>query len=248
MSWKKEKEEISREIIEMLYDVGIIRTWYCDKPEGWTLHSGLWSPVYINLRPLASFPEILKKVGLALGRLLKEDCKSVTRVVGIATAGVPISAAITLETGYPSGYTRKIEGVKSAEEFRKKISEYGQHSMIEGVFEDGDDVILVDDLVTRLTSKLIAVEQFRVEMKRRNVKAKSDKLLVLLDREQGAEKMAQENGLKLFSLIPFKTKGIGWLKEKISGIEYKVLSDYLENTEKYQDKELQEELKKQATL
>ena len=80
-------------------------------------------------------------------------------------------------------------------------------------------------------------------MKKRSVDAKSDKILVLLDREQGAQKMAEDNGLRLYALIPFKTKGIKWLKDKFSQKEFEVITDYLENTEKYQDTILQEKLK-----
>lgn len=246
MSWKIEKEKLGKEITEMLYDAGMIRTWYRDKPEGWTLISGLWSPLYINLRPLGSHPEILKKAGFALGRIVKEECKKINRIVGLATAGVPIAAAMAIEGNYPMGYTRKIEGVKTVEEFREKITQYGQHAMVEGEFDNEDNIALVDDLVTKLGSKLIAVEQFRAEANRRKIDAKTDTIIVLLDREQGAEEMAKENKLNLYSLIPFKTKGIEWLKEKFSNIEYETLSDYLQNSEKYQNKDLQEKLKDQT--
>ena len=245
MSWKEKKETLGKEIIGMLYDSQMIRTWYRDKHEGWTLHSGLWSPIYINLRHLGSFPSVFKKVSIALGQLIKEECKSVNKVVGIATAGVPISAAIGIEASIPCGYTRKIDA-KNVEEFRKKISKYGQHAIVEGNFEDGDEIVLVDDLVTRMTSKLIAVEQFRAEMERRSVNAKSNKILVLLDREQGAQKTATENGLELFSLIPFKSKGVKWLEDRFTSLEYEVISDYLLNSDKYQDETIQNNLKNQA--
>lgn len=245
MSWKEKKEILGKEIIEMLYDSQMIRTWY-DKPEGWTLHSGLWSPVYINLRHLGSYPAVFKKVGSAMGQLIKEECKSVNKVVGIATAGVPIAAAVGIDASLPCGYTRKIEGVSNVDEFRKKITQYGQHAIVEGFFENGDEIVLIDDLVTRMTSKLIAIEQFRAEMKRRNVNAISNKILVLLDREQGAKKTAEENGLELFSLIPFKTKGVKWLKDRFTSLEYEIISDYLLNSDKYQSDSIQKDLKNQA--
>ena len=178
--------------------------------------------------------------------MIKNECNGVNKVVGIATAGVPISAAIGIEASLPCGYTRKIEGVSNVDEFRKKISEYGQHAIVEGFFENGDEIVMVDDLVTRMSSKLIAIEQFRAEMKRRNVNAKSDKILVLLDREQGAQKTAEANGLELFSLIPFKTKGVNWLKNRFSTLEYEVISDYLLNSDKYQNETIQNNLKNQA--
>jgi orotate phosphoribosyltransferase len=83
-------------------------------------------------------------------------------------------------------------------------------------------------------------------MKRRNVNAKSNKILVLLDREQGAQKTAEANGLELFSLIPFKTKGVNWLKNRFSSLEYEVISDYLLNSDKYQNETIQNNLKNQA--
>lgn len=249
MSWKEKKDVLGKEIIEMLYDSQMIRTWYRDKPEGWTLHSGLWSPVYINLRHLGSYPEVFKKVGSAMGQLIKnegKEFKGVNKVVGIATAGVPIAAAIGIVCGIPCGYTRKMEGVSNVDEFKKKITQYGQHAMVEGYFENGDEIVLIDDLVTKMSSKLIAVEQFRAEMKRRNVNAKSNKILVLLDREQGAQKTAEENGLKLYSLIPFKTNGVNWLKDRFTSLEYEIISDYLLNSDKYQDEIIQNNLKNQA--
>lgn len=246
MTWKEEKESIGKAIAEKLYEKGMIRTWYRHKPDGWTLHSGIWSPFYINLRKLGSYPDLFKMVGEGLAKLIENDCPDVTKIVGIATAGVPIAASVGICGQIPVGYTRKMEGVKTIDDFREKITEYGQHTIVEGDFNDGDNVALIDDLVTRLTSKLIAVEQFKAEMNRRGVDAHSDTIIVLLDREQGAAQMAEDNGLKLLSLIPFQTKAIEWLKDKFAPLEYETLKDYLRNTEKYQDESIQDELKKQA--
>ncbi|MBD3353496.1 MAG: hypothetical protein GF364_18580 [Candidatus Lokiarchaeota archaeon] len=246
MQWIKKKEILGKRITEMLYDASMIKTWYRDRSEGWTLHSGIWSPIYINLRHLGSYPEIYKEVGHALGKLIKNECPKVNRIVGIATAGVPIASAISCLEDYSMGYTRKMEGVKTIEDFRKAITDYGQHTIVEGHFENNDNIILVDDLVTRLTSKLIAIEQLQTELKRRNIKAQANKILVLLDREQGALQMAQDHNLLLYSLIPFKNKGINWLKEKLSGLEFETISDYLDNSEKYQNQTIQDDLKKKA--
>ena len=60
MGWSEEKDQHGKEIIGMLYDQGMIRTWYRDKPEGWTLVSGIWSPFYIQLRPRWLAIQILK--------------------------------------------------------------------------------------------------------------------------------------------------------------------------------------------
>jgi len=241
MTWKDEKEELGKEITCLLYEKGLIKTWYRDNPGGWTLVSGLWSPFYIQLRPLASYPELLEKVGYALGRIIKEECKDVNKVVGVAMTGIPIASAIAILVGIPSLWTRKI-GVRSSDEFEKYILSYGEHTLVEGEFETGDRIAVIDDLATKFDSKLVAIQQIKHEAKKRDLKVECEDVVVLLDREQGAAEVAAQHGTSLYSLIPFKSKGIEWLKSKVSKIEYEVISGYLLDETKYQNAEVQQEL------
>ncbi len=74
----------------------------------------------------------------------------------------------------------------------------------------------------------------------KDVKVKT--VVVLVDREQGAGKHADENGYKLVSLIPFKSKALEWLKDKMHPKEHEVISEYLENSDKFQDEGIQKKL------
>jgi uridine monophosphate synthetase len=243
MSWHEEKEDVGKEIVRALYKHGMIKTWFRDNPHGWTLVSGLWSPLYIQLRPLSSYPELLKNVGNALGRLIKAECSAVNRLIGVATAGIPITTAISLEANIPSCFTRKLEGVRSLEDFNRFVKGYGEHSMIEGVLEDGDTVGIVDDLVTKFDSKVLAVKQLEFERDVRGLKQVTcSDVIVVLDREQGAKEIAKEYGMELHSLIPFMSQGVEWLKDVLADKEYEVIVDYLQNAEKYQDPHVQAEL------
>ncbi len=150
-----------KNLLEEFYERGLIKTWYKDNPEGWKLISGLWSPFYINLRDLPSYPEIFREVTYELGKMVKES--KVDKIVGIASAGVPIASAIGYEYGLPVLYTRKLEGVRKFEELERKIREYGAHRLVEGRMENGDDLGLVDDLITKADSKLIARAQVLYE-------------------------------------------------------------------------------------
>jgi uridine monophosphate synthetase len=207
MSWREEKENVGKELIRALYEQGMIKTWFRDNPQGWTLVSGLWSPLYIQLRPLSSYPELLKKVGDALGRLIKAECNAANRIIGVATAGIPIATAVSLAANIPSCFTRKLEGVRSLDDFNKFVKGYGEHSMIEGVLEDGDAVGIVDDLVTKFDSKVLAIKQLEFELTVRGLKdVTCSDVIVVLDREQGATEIARDNGMELHSLIPFMSK------------------------------------------
>jgi orotate phosphoribosyltransferase len=247
MSWREEKENVGKEIIHALYRNGMIKTWFRDNPHGWTLVSGIWSPLSIQLRPLSSYPELLRKVGSALGTLIKEECNDVNRIIGVATAGIPIATAVSLARGIPSCFTRKLEGVRSLEDFNNFVKRYGEHSMIEGILTDGDTVGIVDDLVTKFDSKVVALKQLEFELKIRGLRAvKCSDIIVVLDREQGAKEIAKEQGIDLHSLIPFMSKGVTWLRDVFADHEYEIIVDYLRDHEKYQDSRVQEELMKIA--
>ncbi|MHA1339628.1 MAG: orotate phosphoribosyltransferase [Promethearchaeota archaeon] len=247
MQWLKQKKIIAKQIIRELYSKEMIQTWFKHKPEGWTLHSGIWSPIYINLRYLPSHPNLFKTTISALNSIIKFECPDITYIVGIATAGIPIAAALATEALMPMGYTRKIQNVTSPEQFQKQIEKYGSHKLVEGLFKNGDNILLVDDLVTKMSSKLIAIKQVEKELKNRNIKADCNNLLVVLDREQGAEEYAKQYGLHLYSLIKLKSEGLQWLKDLLNPIEYNVLNDYLNDYTKFQNKQIQENLKNKSS-
>lgn len=240
MGWLQEKEQASREILKLLYENRMIRTFYRDRPEGWTLISGIYSPLYIQLRPLVSFPPLFEKVCRALVRMVAEESPEINRVVGIAMAGVPLAAGMSIVGNIPAGFTRKIENVKSVEAFREVISSYGEHALLEGELNSGDHIGIVDDLVTKFDSKLIALEQVTYEVRRRglqNVECKT--VIVALDREQGGAEAAEKAQLRLMSLIPFKTAGLPLLRDVMNKTEWETITHYLEDPSYFQNKEAQ---------
>jgi uridine monophosphate synthetase len=225
-------EQLKTEIMRDIYDKRMVLTSIRDKPEGWTLHSGLWSPFYIQLRELCSYPETLAKVGKALSILIREKAPHVNRLVGVAFAGIPIATSISLESGIPACHTRKILGVRTEEEMKQAIITYGQHSFLEGVIEDGDVLCLVDDLVTGMESKVVARDQVLGEIEKRGLSdVKCDDIAVLLDRHQGAQQRAHDLNLRLHYLIDIINDGLPILKDSMSANEYSIIADYLTNQE-----------------
>ena len=221
-------DALKKKIMQDIYDKRMILTSVRDRSEGWTLHSGLWSPFYIQLRILSSFPETLKLVGQALATLLNEEAPSVNRLVGVAFAGIPIATAVSLESGIPACHTRKILGVRTEQELYDAIGKYGQHSLMEGEVEDGDTICLIDDLVTGMESKLVGRAQVLTEVKKRGISDVTvDDIAVIVDRQQGAQQRANELNIRLHSLIDLVDEGLPSIRDAMTEEEYKIVSEYL---------------------
>lgn len=246
-------DETAKEITQLLYDAGMIRTWLKDNPKGWKLHSGKWSPFYIQLRMISSnsnSQEILQKVGAAMGNMIKEKAHETTKIVGVALAGIPMAIAITMCSGIPSCYTRSFPDVKDVSDLEQKAKDrgkkYGEFAFAEGEFSDGDNLVLVDDLVTDFQSKVIAKTLVDSEAKRRGIKVTCQNVAVLFDREQGASGKARELKMNLLSLIPFRSQGLEWLRERMTEKEHDVIGDYLGNPDKFQNEKIQRKLEQYA--
>lgn len=242
------KDTIGKEIISLLYDAGgIIKIWPKDSTKGWTLHGGKWSPFYINLRLISSKKNgklILDRIGKGMSFLIQDEIGEANKLVGVATAGIPISVITTYISGIPSCYTQKIENVKTIDELKKRLKEYGDPDVIEGDLKDGDNVVIVDDLITDGDSKLMAKELIEYAAKEKKISITCKNVAVVIDREQGGAEELKDVGLNLHALIPFRTKGIYWLKDKLKKNEFELIQDYLKDDSKYQNEAFREKLLK----
>ena len=235
MNGENDLENLKKDIMTDIYHNRMLLTSERDRQEGWKLISGLWSPFYIQLRLISSFPETLSKVGRAMAQMIKEEAPHVNKLVGIAFAGVPIATAVSLESGIPAVHTRKLTGIKNEEDLQNVVLSYGQHALVEGVIEDGDIFCLIDDLVTGLTSKLTARAQVKAEIDRRGVQNTTcDDIAVLVDRQQGATQAAQSAGMKLHTLIRFVDEGLPLLKGHMPDSEHDIVSEYLADPQAFQ--------------
>ncbi len=233
-----QEKSLKREIMIGLYEKGMIETWYKNRPEGYMMHGGLWSPFYLNLRKLPSCPEIYQKAGDALSLRMGEigfRPYGNDKVVGVAYAGIPMATLLSSRVGYPALYTRKENGHEA----------YGVHSSLEGELRNGDRLVLVDDVATVLSTKLAEMERIlRITKERGLDRVELKNILVLVDREQGGEEIARRNGYTLSSVIKFASEGMALLRDRMADEEYDIIVDYLKDPDRYQDKKLQTELAK----
>ncbi len=134
-----------REIARALIETGAV---LIRPDEPFTLASGRKSPVYVDCRRLISFPDVVKRVTRAFAQIAEErvGLQNVEVVAGGETAGIPFAAFLAYELGKPMIYVRKAP------------KGHGRGSQIEGVLEEGQRVVLVEDLVTDGGSKLAFIE------------------------------------------------------------------------------------------
>ncbi|MCE5197511.1 MAG: orotate phosphoribosyltransferase [Armatimonadota bacterium] len=157
-----------------IYDAG------CIKFGEFKLKSGIMSPVYCDFRGLISNPALLKEIGEALAAKAKEiGCN---RVAGIPYAGLPLGVAASLAGNIPMIYPRK------------EAKDYGTKKLIEGAYSEGDKVLVIDDIITDGASKIEAITPLR------EAGLVITDVLIILDREQGGDKILAKAGYKLHSL------------------------------------------------
>ena len=145
------------------------------------LKSGLHSPIYIDLRRLGSYPDVLDLAARAYAQLMAD--LRFDRLAAIPYAALPIGTALCLRTRRPLIYPRL------------DIKDYGTRSAVEGEFRFGETALLVDDLATTGGSKFEAIERLRA------VGLLVHDVVVLIDRQSGAAGALAEAGVQLHAVF-----------------------------------------------
>ena len=149
-----------------------------------TLSSGKKSNYYINMKKAITEPEILSTISKLITQ--KIDLDDIDKVAGPALGAVPIATAVSLESKLPLLM------------IRKEKKGYGTSKLIEGELNEGDNVIVVEDLSTTGGSLLKAIRA--INDNGGNVK----RAFVVVDREEGAIETFEKEGITLEPLISVK--------------------------------------------
>ena len=146
-----------------------------------TLASGLSSPIYIDLRLLPSDPPVLARVAAAYAVLL--SALSFDRLAAIPYAALPIGTAVALQMGRPLIYPRQ------------EIKTHGRRRAVEGHFQPGERVAVLDDLITTGGSKIEAVQALR------DAGLIVEDVVVLIDRQSTGAMDLRAHGLRLHAVL-----------------------------------------------
>ena len=139
-----------------------------DKP--FTLVSGRVSPYYIDCRPVTHNAQGLFLIGEIFWEMLRD--LRVAAVGGLTMGADPIAHAIAL-TSYLKG--RPI----NAFSVRKMTKEHGTGGLVVGDVKPGDQVVILEDVVTTGASTLKAIAAAR------DFGLEVDRVLILVDRQEG---------------------------------------------------------------
>jgi uridine monophosphate synthetase len=158
-----------------LHEIGAVRLGH------FILHSGRTSPIYIDLRLLASYPKLLRQAAAAYSLLLQP--LNFDLLSAAPLAGLPLGTALSLEMNMPLIYPRLT------------TKAYGTGKKIEGRWQRGQTVVVIDDLITSGASLLQTIAVLEEEGLNVN------DVGVLIDREQGGKQHIESEGFNLYSVM-----------------------------------------------
>ena len=152
-----------------------------------TLRSGRKSNYYLDKYLFETQPDILE----ALGKLFAQRVDgTITRLAGPELGGIPLVTAASLATGLPSIFIRN----------QKK--EYGTAKQLEGDLEKTDRVMIVEDVATTGGQVVEAAEVIQ------DFGAKVDKIVAVIDRQEGARQNIENAGFAFESLFTKEDLGV----------------------------------------
>lgn len=160
------------ELIAALRDADAVRFGEFELSHGGT------SNYYVDKYLFETDPHCLRLIASAFADRVGDET-----LAGVALGAVPLVAVTSTETGTPYVIVRK------------QAKEYGTGNRIEGRLSAGDRVVVLEDIATTGQSALDAVEALR------EAGATVDRVLVVVDRQEGARELLADADVELDALV-----------------------------------------------
>lgn len=162
-------------LILQLYDLG------CLLFGEYVQASGATFSYYIDLRKIISNPQVFNQVLKAYGEIvstLKFD-----RIAGIPYGSLPTATGLALQLNHPMIFPRK------------EVKAHGTRRVIEGHFEPGETIVVIDDVL--ISGKSIVEGAQKLESAGLRVKD----MVVLIDHEGGVKERIEAQGYRPHSVL-----------------------------------------------
>ena len=139
-------KEIARKTAEVLLQVNAIKL---SPSEPFTWASGWKSPIYCDNRIILSFPTIRNYIREIMGKEIEKLYGKPDVIAGVATGAIGIGMLVAEYLGLPFIYVRP------------EAKGHGRQNQIEGFVQKGQNVVVVEDLISTGKSSLNAVKALK---------------------------------------------------------------------------------------
>lgn len=158
-----------------------------------TLASGKQASFYLDCRKVTLDAQGAKLIGAGMLELIANDTPPL--VGGMAIGADPITASILTLAGTQDLPLRGII-------VRKEAKAHGTGKFVEGPYAEGEEVVIVEDVVTTGGSSLLAIERCEA------VGLKVKRVLAIIDRLEGGREAFADKGYELTTLFTVRDFGI----------------------------------------
>lgn len=139
-------EDKALKVAEFLLQIKAIKLQPND-PFTWA--SGIKSPIYCDNRVTLSYPNIRTFIRQGYAEAVLDHFGKPDVIAGVATGGIAQGALVAQELGLPFIYVRS------------EAKKHGMTNLIEGYYEKGQKVVVIEDLISTGGSSLKAVDAMR---------------------------------------------------------------------------------------
>ena len=139
-------QNTSKRVAELLLEAQAIKL-SPEQPFQWS--SGWMSPIYCDNRVALSYPDTRTYIKKILADMIRRQYPDVQAVVGVATGGIAQGALVADMLELPFAYVRP------------EPKKHGMGNQIEGRLEEGQSVIIIEDLISTGGSSLKVVDVLR---------------------------------------------------------------------------------------
>ena len=127
------EKSVAKKVASYLLEIEAIKL----KPsEPFTWASGWKSPIYCDNRLSLSFPKVRKYITKELTTIIKNNYENIDCIAGVATAGLPQGTLVADQLELPFSY------------IRSSAKKHGMTNKIEGKIDEGEKVVLIEDLIS----------------------------------------------------------------------------------------------------
>ena len=136
-------KDTAKKTAELLLQVKAIKL-SPSEPFNWA--SGWKSPIYCDNRITLSFPSVRNFLKEEIAKLVEKKHGKPDVIAGVATGAIAIGILVAQELGVPFVYVRP------------EAKKHGRKNQIEGYIEKGQNVVIIEDLISTGKSSLNAVK------------------------------------------------------------------------------------------